>query len=715
MYLNKIKKLLFFSFLFLNFIPSNNSRIIARNVISPKIKVSGLNKYLETSGSASQNTFNLDSKNNQIKLINSQIGSEELEIYYGDDLKNLKEKNQNQIQIKKESNIKSESESKDSQEINTKNLSGIPEETYKNDKNEIEIRADSQSEKNNTLYATGNVLVIYKKNILSAEEIIYNKEKKIINAKGNVIFLINNDIFEAESINYDFENQKGNLLKVKGFINTENKLGDFDFENIDEIRNQFAKRTKKLEISFTPEIIKNWIFTTNELIIVKNKWFAQKAVFTNDLFESDQIKFKINSLQIIIEEDLLRLKSALNYLVLEENVFLPFWFGERTISTKEDSYLGIEEGINRWNIGYDKLDKDGYFIGWKSDYLSLFGSYKFQLQPQFLLQRNFKGYSNSFPEQDASIISERVKRNTTFIDYFGLESKFEGNLIGWNNTISTKVNTLDFDKLSEASRIKVEFNKEVKFLNDNWNNKFYWVYRERVWNGTQGEAEIYEGYGWKLEKNNSWEVNGIKKNEYLGLGFGRFTAEELNLKNLTTSLKGSIFYKLGQKFPIGTEESESKLIDKSFLYIPKPIKNGLYLDTEISLLSNFYRQGIHQEYIRFGAGPEYIKGDFQKFAFDYTRLRLFPFYKITSGESVFKYDQNSDTLALDLNLDQHFFGPLLVETYGRLNLDRSSPDYGKFTKSKISINWKRRTYEFGIFYQPYNESGGIQFSIFGFE
>ena len=687
--------------------------MIDRNVISPKIKVSGLNKYQERSSTVSKNQFNLDTKDTKIQIINNQISSLELEINYSDDLNNFKEKNQNQI--KEETSVKSDSGSKDIQEINSKNSSGIPKKSNNYDRNEIEIRADSQSEKNNILYANGNVLVIYKRNILSAEKIIYNKEKKIINAKGNVIFLINNDIFEAESINYDFENQKGNLLKVKGYINTENKKSDFDFENIDEIRNQFAKRIKKLEISFTPEIIKNWIFTTNELIIVKNKWFAQKAVFTNDLFESDQIKFKINSLQIIVEEELLRLKSAINYLVLEENVYIPFWFGERTISTKEDSELGIEQGINRWIIGYDKLDKDGYFIGWKSDYLSLFGSYKFQFQPQFLLQRNFKGYSNSFPEQDASIISERVKRNTTFIDYFGLESKFEGNLIGWNNTISTKINTLDIDKLSEASRIKIEFNKEVKFFNDNWNNKFYWVYRERVWNGTEGEAEIYEGYGWKLEKNNSWDVNGIKKNEYLGLGFGRFTAEELKSKNLTTSLKGSIFYELGQKFPLAIQESKSKLIDKSFLYIPKPMENGLYLDTEISLLSNFYRQGVHQEYIRFGAGPEYIKGDFQKPAFDYTRLRLFPFYKITNGESVFKYDQISDTLALDLNVDQHFFGPLLVKTYGRLNLDSSSRDYGKFTKSKISLNWKRRTYEFGIFYQPYNESGGIQFSIFGFE
>ena len=87
---------------------------------------------------------------------------------------------------------------------------------------------------------------------------------------------------------------------------------------------------------------------------------------------------------------------------------------------------------------------------------------------------------------------------------------------------------------------------------------------------------------------------------------------------------------------------------------------------------------------------------------------------MASGESFFKFDQISDQLSLDLNLDQHLIGPVLIKTEGRLNLNKSSTDYGKFTSSKISLNWKRRAYELGIFYQPNREYGGIQFSIFGF-
>ena len=49
------------------------------------------------------------------------------------------------------------------------------------------------------------------------------------------------------------------------------------------------------------------------------------------------------------------------------------------------------------------------------------------------------------------------------------------------------------------------------------------------------------------------------------------------------------------------------------------------------------------------------------------------------------------------------------------NYSSDSKDYGDFINSKISLNWKKRSYEFGIFYQPLNEAGGISFTLFGFE
>ncbi len=92
-----------------------------------------------------------------------------------------------------------------------------------------------------------------------------------------------------------------------------------------------------------------------------------------------------------------------------------------------------------------------------------------------------------------------------------------------------------------------------------------------------------------------------------------------------------------------------------------------------------------------------------------------PFYKLKSGDSIFKFDQHADKFTLDLALDQQLYGPLLLRSQATLNLDGNSEDYGDFINSRLSINWKKRSYELGIFYQPYNQSGGLKITLYGFE
>ena len=101
--------------------------------------------------------------------------------------------------------------------------------------------------------------------------------------------------------------------------------------------------------------------------------------------------------------------------------------------------------------------------------------------------------------------------------------------------------------------------------------------------------------------------------------------------------------------------------------------------------------------------------------FDYTKISLLPIYKIKTGESIFKFDQISEKFTLDIDFDQQLYGPLILNSSSRLNLDTDSDDYGEFVDSKISLNWKKRSYEFGIFYQPHNQSGGIFFELYGFK
>ena len=580
-------------------------------------------------------------------------------------------------------------------------------------KNELEIQSDIQSEKNNILKAEGNVLVLYRGNILKTDSLVYDKTQKTIIAKGNISLSIGEQLFKMNRFQYDFNSKKGYLFDVKGLIKTDNLIDDL-FSNVktSDIKNiEISKEIFKEKVLNTPGALKNWILITDKIEIDGEKWKSDKAIFTNDLLELKQVKIEINSLEAISRKDQLRFKSSLNYLILDEKISVPFWFGERTL-TKSGESFSFE---NRWNIGYDNVDKDGYFIGRKLNSINLFDDFVLDLEPQFLIQRSLQGHTKSFVSKGDSITADKVKRDAYWEDYFGLNSQIKGKISNWNLEIDKQINSFDPDESSNSLRVKSNLSKEISFLNSKWDKSFFGVFRDRVWNGSLGESEVYTGYGSKLEKQNTWEVNGIAKSETLSLGLGNFKGETLNSKNLVTSIKGSLFYSSDQKIPLNGNKVSNKFIDSSFKYISEPINKGLSLNTSLELFYAFYKNGNNQQYLGFGAGPEFILGDLQKKYFDYTRISLLPFYKIKSGDSLFKFDQIADKFTLDISFDQQLFGPLILKSNASLNLDSDSKDYGEFIDSKISLNWKKRSYEFGIFYQPHNEAGGISFTLFGFE
>ena len=578
---------------------------------------------------------------------------------------------------------------------------------------EIEIQSDKQSEINDIIYAEGDVLIKYRGKIFKADNLIYDKSIKQISANGNIILILKDQIFKASKLEYSFNSEKGYLLDVRGSINTNTLMDDLssNLNLSDSKKFESLIELKKNEVVNTDGRVESWIFYTDKMTIDGKKWRSKKAIFSNDLLELKQVKLAINSLEVISEKDKLLIKSGLNYLILDEKVSVPFWMGNRTL-TKNNGEFVFD---NRWNLGYENLDKDGYFIGRKFNSIDIFDEFSLDLEPQFLIQRSLKGYTKSFVKKDESITSKRVKRNTGFEDYFALKSKLKGSLGNWNLEIDKNLNSFDFNKFSDAFRLKTNVSKEIDFLDSKWVKSFYGIYRERVWNGSLGEAEIYSGYGSKFQKENSWVVDGIEKEEILSLGLAKITAEALNTKNLVTNLKGNVFYSLDQKFPISIEDNKNKSIDISYSYIPEPITKGLSLNSRLEVSYSFYENGNHQEYLGFGVGPEIILGNFKNKTFDYTRFSLFPFYRLDSGASVFKFDQLNDNFTLQIAFDQQLFGPIILKSVGTLNLSDDSDSYGEFIDSKISLYWKKRSYELGIFYQPHNQSGGISFKLYGFK
>ena len=233
--------------------------------------------------------------------------------------------------------------------------------------NEIVIQSDKQSEINDVIYAEGNVSVSYKGKLLQADNLTYNKLNKEISAKGNIVLILGDQIFKVSKFEYSFISEKGYLLDVQGSINSNTLMDDLssNFSLSDSNKIEGLLKLEKKEVLNTPDKVNNWIFSTQRNTIDGKKWKSNKAIFSNDILQSKQVKLEINSLEAYSLKEELRFRSSLNYLVLDENVSIPFWFGSRAFNKSAQNDLK-----SSWSIGYDKLDKDGLFIGRKLNSLT---------------------------------------------------------------------------------------------------------------------------------------------------------------------------------------------------------------------------------------------------------------------------------------------------------------------------------------------------------
>ena len=580
--------------------------------------------------------------------------------------------------------------------------------------NELLIESKIQSEKDNILYANGDVVVKFQDNILKADTLRYNKKNKSAKAEGNVQFKINNQIFQADMVQYDFIKRKGSFRNIKGLINSESIISDFDFSSNSIYENLLSniKSIKKNKVIFTPKKVKNWIFSAEQLDVDQNIWSSKQVFLTNDLLDTNQIKLQFNELKVYPHKEKLRFKSKVNNLIFQDRITIPFWVGDRTIFKKAENPFAFQNG---WNIGYDKLNKDGFFIGRKLNAVNINNDLYLNIEPQFLIQRTLNGKTKSFVQRNSSLNSPKVERNISLVDYFALSAALEGKIQNWDLKMTQELNSFDLEKFANSVRTRAELSKEINLFNTTFVNRIFGAYRERIWNGSIGESEIYNAYGWQLDQSKSWRNDAVENNQIITIGIGNYKAEELNSSDFAESYKGSVSYQLNKRLPIFEKKIDSLYIDESFEYIPEPIKQGVFINSKISATYNLYKDSNTQKYFGVGLGPEFVIGNYKKDFFDYTRLSILPFYKFKSGKSIFKFDQVSENFTVDLNFDQHLIGSWLIETQGTLNLDKDSDDYGEFIYSRIGMNFKKRSYSFGIFYQPHDQAGGINFTLNGFE
>ena len=73
---------------------------------------------------------------------------------------------------------------------------------------EIVIQSDKQYEKNDVVYAEGNVSVFYKEKLLKADNLIYDKLNKKVTAEGNISLILGDQIFKVSKLENNYINEK---------------------------------------------------------------------------------------------------------------------------------------------------------------------------------------------------------------------------------------------------------------------------------------------------------------------------------------------------------------------------------------------------------------------------------------------------------------------------------------------------------------------------
>lgn len=608
----------------------------------------------------------------------------------------------------------------------------------------IEILSDTQLQLDDLFIAEGNVYAKKNNLFLSANKLQYDLKSKTINIDGEIYFKVEDQYLIAKSIQYNIDKKRGYIIDAYGSLNFENiglinigkesksdsnetiikdkeiknvylnKSSSIGFEDIDyfkENKTIFQKiSSQKLKLDLNE--MQKWRFQAEKIIINENIWSSDKLYLTNDPFDSPQLVIESIGFRSINEDGNIIIKSKWSSIKLDDKVNIPA--GPRRIKIGEENKKGS------WGFGYDKNQKDGFFINRSFAPIILNDATYINLTKDFYLQRTLIGKTKSFSKKGASILDPKEEQDINFEDYFGLEAELYSKLYGFDLESNLTLNSLDLDKLNKSLRLKAELSK-ILFKEENEKFKkrikltFFESYREKVWNGSLGERDILNAFGTRIKREHNWKEKKVSKSSIISGAYGYYEASKRTDNSKSIKRKRlNIFLERNHSYPLWISSKSSKLND-THKYNPQIIPQGLNLNVFSKVDLYHYDDDNFQRLLSLKAGPELTIGKFKKKFFDYTKLSLYPKTTLAMGNSPFSFDQAVDNHSIEISLKQQLIGALALKYTSEYNLDINSKKFHKFFNNKYELSWNRRAYKLSIYYNLEQKAGGFKFKIYSFK
>ncbi len=593
----------------------------------------------------------------------------------------------------------------------------------------VEISADRQYWESTNIYvAEGNAIASVNNGTLKAGRISFNQEKNVIYAKENVVFERGSQYFRASYFKYDLTQQKGEIRGVYGIITVKLLASDLNLSSSSitkqdisnakiELKDGIAVEGGQLDLSLNPFVIgkvpktgiNRWSFRTPKITINKKGWKAKRLTLSNDPFSPSQAK--IYSTNVIAKDDKYGVPEIIasnSRLILENSINIPL--GKRTFGGRD------KKKDQRWILGLDNKDRDGFFLGRIYKPIKLNANYKLYLQPQFLIQRAINGKTNSYISPGSSVTSSNVSNPVSFSDLFGLSAKLKGKAFNKDSLLRANISTFNPSRIADGSRFYTRIRDQFNLSNiDDINATLFAAYRFKSWNGSLGRSDIYTSYGGFLDKQYNWNIGKSNHSSIFRTGLAKYQAEELNSESLLNLWRASIFNSYSISSPIYQSKNQAQKHKKPSPFSQSLINKGIIFNTDFTTKYYYYEDGSNQSSFEVSAGPEITFGNFQRWFLDYTKLSIKPGFTLKSGDSPFKFDNSVDLQKISFKLAQQIFGPIVLSGIYDVNIDSNSDQYGETINSKVAILWERRAYGVGLFYNIDDESGGLMFRLNGFD
>ena len=477
-------------------------------------------------------------------------------------------------------------------------------------------------------------------------------------------------------------------------------------------------------------------FQATAIKIQKNVWSAREIAFTNDPFTpagSWTIARNVTAEQY--PDGTTKIRARSGNIILSNKYLLPAIFNQ----TLGQEKLTVAFGV-------DKQDRDGFYLGYNLKPIQIGEGGSLNLQPQLLLQRAIDGESNSFTAPGASLNSGNVTQPITAADAFGLLAKLQVPISRFNLSSNLSLATLNPENLPSGTRNTTQLTTPIQLPgHSSATAGIFGAYRERTFNGSLGLQTVIYAYGADIggslsikthsaansaakeaakvrEKSNKGTNPASPTNmksffNPIGLNWqlrsGNYQANLFSTGSLANLWRTTLNISAGSSFSIWEGKSIASAADPitGLRYSPSYVIPGLRLDFGASGNLANYGDGSNQNTLTLFGGPALTLGHFDKPFFDYTRIAASISGTFYNGLSPFGFDRAVDLRTASFSVAQQIYGPIVLEAGVTYNIDPNSEFNGTSSYSYLEMKLQRRSYEFGIYYSPYDGIGGIRVKL----